>query len=250
MMSLDKIIRITLGLFMIIFIIFLSVVSFQLYVEHTYRASLNSTYSYTCTITTSSTLSDVTFFIPVPADTRGNSPVVERFSTRDIGGLPYDWTVTLFDTGKATMVRITTPGIVTPPETSREKPFSISLSSELTSGTLIDTREPLANSALFRPARDVREVYCPPDNSSLPGTPLCYHYNTSLYADYRALPDTRVSLISSITGRNSWEIFEPGSNEYTSRISLEMVGAKHGWETVSGFLRNSTGRYDVPIISP
>ncbi len=99
---------------MIIFIIFLSVVSFQMYVEHTYRASLNSTYSYTCTITTSSTLSNVTFFIPVPADTRGNSPVVERFSTGDVGGLPDDWTVTLFDTGKATMVRITTPGIVTP----------------------------------------------------------------------------------------------------------------------------------------
>jgi len=195
-------------------------------------------------------ISNVTFFIPVPADIRGNSPVVERFSTRDVGGLPDDWTVTLFDTGKATMVRITTPGIAPPPETSREKPFSISLSSELTSATLIDTREPVANSALFRTVRDVREVSCPMDNSGLPGTPRCYHYNTSLYADFRASPDTQVSVISSITGRNRWKIFEPGSNEYMSRISLEMEGEKHGWETVSGFLRNSTGKYDVPIISP
>lgn len=250
MVYLDKIIRITLGLFMIIFVIFSSVVSYQMYVEHTYRTSLNSTFSYTCIITTSSAISNVTFFIPVPADSQGNSPVVERFSTRDVGGLPDDWTVTLFDTGKATMVRITTPGIVTPPETSRENPFSINLSSELTSNTIIDTREPIANSALFRPVRDVFEVSCPSDNSGLPGTPRCYHYNTSLYADFQASPDTQVSLISSVTGRNSWKIFEPGSNEYTSDIRLEMVGAKHGWETVSGFLRNNTGKYDVPIISP
>lgn len=250
MVTLDKIIRITAGLFIIIFVIFLSLVSFQMYVEHSYRASLNSTYSYTFTITTSSTLSNVTFFIPVPADTGGNSPVVERFSTRDVGGLPDDWTVTLFDTGKATMVRITTPGIVTPPETSRENPFSISLSSELTSVTLIDTREPLANSALFRPVRDVREVSCPPDNSGSEGTPRCYHYNTSLYADFQASPDTQVSLLSSVAGRNSWKIFEPGSNEYVTDISLEMVGANHGWQTVSGFLRNNTGKYDIPKISP
>ena len=31
------------------------------------------------------------------------------FSTRDIAGIPDDWEVTLYDTGKATMVKVTTP---------------------------------------------------------------------------------------------------------------------------------------------
>ncbi len=246
----DRIIKISLGLLMVILIVFVSVVSYQVFVEKAYLTSLSSTYSYTCTITTDSTLSNVTLFLPVPADPSGNSPIVAQFSAHAITGLPNDWMVTLYDTGKATMVRITTPVINPPPGTLPEKPYSILLSSEMKSEKVIDTREPIQNSAMFRPVRDLQQVSCPPDSSLEEGTPRCYRYLTSLYADYQAPSNASVNITSSLAGKNSWKIFEPKSNGYTTSISLLMSGEHHGWATLKGILIKSIGIYDAPDITP
>jgi hypothetical protein len=235
---------------MIIFIVFSSMVSYQIFLEKAYRTSLSSTYSYTCTITTDSPLTNVTLFIPVPADMAGNSPIVARFSSRDIAGLPDTWAMALYDTGKATMVRISTPAITPLNETTSENPLTFTLSSEMKSDTVIDTRDPINNSAVFRPVREVRQVSCPSDRTGINKTPLCYDYLTSLYADYRALPDASVTITSSVTGTNRWKIFEPESNEYTSSISVKVTGGKRGWVNVTGFLQGRNGSYDVPVISP
>lgn len=246
----DKIIRISLALFIIILAILVSAVSYQVFVEKAYLSSLSSTYSYTCTITTDSKLSNVTFFLPVPADPTGNSPIVAQFSADSIEGLPKDWEISLYDTGKATLVRMTIPEINPPAGTLPEKPYRIVLSSNMKSGTIIDTREPINHSALFRPVRDLRPVSCPPDLSLKNGTPQCYRYLTAVYADYQASPNASVTITSALTGNNSWKIFEPGSNEYTAVIRLDMVGENRGWKNVHGFLQSSTGTYDVPDISP
>ena len=58
----DRIIRISLGLFMVILVVFLSAFCYQVVTERMYLSSLSSTYSYTCTITTDSPLSNVTLF--------------------------------------------------------------------------------------------------------------------------------------------------------------------------------------------
>ena len=63
----DRIIKITISLFVIILVSFVATAGYTAYVEHAYRSSLSSTYSYTCTITTDSPLTNVTFFLPVPA---------------------------------------------------------------------------------------------------------------------------------------------------------------------------------------
>jgi hypothetical protein len=246
----DRIIKISLGLFMVILVVFVSVVCYRVFVENAYRTSLSSTYSYTCTITTDSTLSNVTLFLPVPADPSGNSPIVTQFSAYAIAGLPEDWTVSLYDTGKATMVRITTPVITPPEETLPEKPYVIILSSEMKSDRLIDTREPINNSAMFRPVRDLRQFSCPPGSSEKKGTPHCYRYLTSLYADYRASKNASVTITSSLTGNNSWKIFEPRSNEFTTTISLMMSGERSGWSTMNGTLTKHIGIYNAPDISP
>ena len=184
------------------------------------------------------------------ADPSGNSPIVAQFSAHAITGLPNDWLVTLYDTGKATMVRITTPVITPPPGTTPEQPYSIMLSSEMKSDRVIDTREPIQNSAMFRPVRDLQQVSCPPDSSLEEGTPRCYRYLTSLYADYQAPSNASVNITSSLAGKNSWKIFEPKSNEYTTTISLLMSGEHHGWATMNGTLSKSIGIYDAPDISP
>jgi hypothetical protein len=230
-------------------VVFVSVVSYQVFVEKAYLTSLSSTYSYTCTITTDSTLSNVTLFIPVPADPSGNSPIVAQFSAHAIAGLPEDWTVTLYDTGKATMVRITTSVITPSTGTIPEKPYVIMLSSEMKSDKVIDTREPIKNSALFRPVRDLQQVSCAPDSSGEKGTPQCYHYLTSLYADYQAQKNASVNISSTLAGKNSWKIIEPRSNEYTTTVNLQIFGDHHGWSTMKGTLTRSIGIYDAPISS-
>jgi hypothetical protein len=243
---LDRSIKVSLGLLAAIFIVFVSVVSYQTWVGKAYQTSLSSTYSYTCTITTDKPLSNVTLFLPLPADSSGNSPIVEQFSAQDIGGLPQDWTVILYDTGKATMVRITTPLIIPPAGTIPEKSYSIILSSEMRTDTVIDTRDPIKNSAFFRPVRDLGEVSCPSDSFAVSGTPHCYRYTTSLYADYRAQPNASVNISSTLTGNNSWKIFEPASNSYTTSIGLRMSGDRHGWSTMNGTLTSSIGTFDTP----
>jgi hypothetical protein len=117
------------------------------------------------------------------------------------------------------------------------------------SDTVIDTWEPIQNSALFRPVRDLQQVSCPPDSSRENGTPQCYRYLTSLYADYQASPNASVAITSSLTGKNSWKIFEPKSNEYTTTISLLMVGEHRGWSTMNGTLTKSIGIYDAPVLT-
>jgi hypothetical protein len=245
----DKIIKITLSLFVVILIAFTSVIAYQVATETAYLNSLSSTYSYKFTITMGSKLSNVTFFIPVPADPRGYSPIVAGYSARNIAGIPDDWTVTLYDTGKATMVRFDTPAITPPAGTSAANPFTLTLSSDMKSGTIINTREPVNNSAMFHPVRNLQAVTCPPAVTAGKGTPQCYHYITSLYADYEAGPDASVTITSTITGKNSWKIFESGSNEYATATSLQMTGTRHGWETMTGTLITGIGSYDTPLPS-
>jgi hypothetical protein len=238
----DKIIRLTLGLLLVILIASVCVFSYQVFVEKAYRTSLSGTYSYTCTLTTDSPLSNVTLFIPVPADRSGSSPVVAGFSSRDIAGIPDDWNIALYDTGKATMVKVTTPSI-----SPKAGPATIAMAADFASGIMIDTRDPLNNSALFRPVGEMKQIPCAPDRPR--GSPACYHYVTSLYAEYDAAPGATVTISETLVGRNTWNIFEPGSNEYETAVSLQMKGEQHGWSTMSGTLTDHIGMYDTPRLT-
>jgi hypothetical protein len=240
----DKIIRFTLGVLLVILIAFLSLVSYQVYVERAYVTSLSGTYSYRCTITTDSPLTNVTLFIPVPADPAGNSPVVAGFSAGEIGGVPAGWDVTLYDTGKATLVKVTVPAIM---HTERTGPSVFRMAADLQSPGAIDTRDPINTSAMFRPVGDVMPAACA-SGPAAEGSPVCHHYTTSLYADYEAPPGASVNISATLVGRNTWHIFGPGSNEYDTAVSLQMSGPHQGWATMTGTLTDHIGMYDVPEI--
>ena len=139
------------------------------------------------------------------------------------------------------MVRVATPEINPPAGTSTANPFTLTLSSDMKSGTIINTREPVNNSAMFHPVRNLQTVTCSPGVPAGKGTPQCYHYITSLYAEYEAAPDASVNVTSAIVGKNSWKIFDIGSNEYVTATSLQMTGSRHGWETMTSTLTSSIG---------
>jgi len=231
----DKIIKITLAIFIVVLGAFTACTGYSWYVENTYRASLTGTYTYTCTITTSAPLANVTLFIPVPADRTGNSPVIGEFSAQRMNGVPASWKTELYETGKATLVKITAPSMV---------PGTITLQTNVTSKNPIDTENPVENSAMFRPVQNPVTAECIAGGNG----GQCSAYVTSLYADYRADPNAAVTIASSLVARNEWKIFEPRSNEYRTGFTVGMSGDRKEWTTVNGYLEKGIGSYDAPVL--
>jgi hypothetical protein len=240
----DRIIRIVLCLFIVLFAPFAGMLAYTAYTGYAYRTSLSGTYTYSCTITTDAPLYNVTLFIPVPVDRAGNSPMVSGFSNRTMKGVPADWETTLFDTGKSTLLKITTPAIVPPEKTTASHPFTLVFSSESSFRTPVDTLDPVKNSAMFRPVQELDEKVCPRGRSG--SSARCFTFTTAVFADYQTVPGTTVTITSSLTGKNTWTIFEPASNEYHTEVSFSMTGENHGWGVLGGELTSGTGTYDIP----
>jgi hypothetical protein len=223
----DRIIKITIGIFIVLLVAFIGFAGYSFYIENTYRNSLTSTFTYNCIITTDSLLANVTLFIPVPADPSGNSPVIGEYSAQAIRVVPSSWKTELYDTGKATLVKITTPSLA---------PGTTTLYTNITAKGFIDTRSPLENSPVFRPVQELKTA----------GTGQTYV--TTVFADYQAPPGAAVTITSSLIGRNDWKIFGPGSNEYRTGISVQMSGAQNDWNTANGYLDDGIGSYDAPVL--
>lgn len=240
----DKIIRITAGTFVLIFVIFAGTTLYGAYVEKEYRRSLSSTYSYTLTIETSGELRNVTFFIPVPANPNGNSPFVEQFSIGNFTGIPAGWETTLLGSNKATMLKIRAPVIVG----SDGAGISVRTSSDARTGKVIDTKSPQDRDIVLRPVQGTKEVSCVEFKNSGPGA-TCYRYQSAFYADYDSSPNTKIEISSTITGKNEWKVFEPAYNRYTNSISVTMLGENHGWITVDCDMQAGIGSYNVPALS-
>jgi hypothetical protein len=240
----DKVIKTSLGLFMVILAAFTGIITYTGYTENAYRNTISGNYTYTCTIITDAPLYNVTLFIPVPADTTGNSPVISAFSSHTVSGVPAGWETTLYDTGKATMVKVTTPAVIPPAGTNAASPYTVTFSSDTASRTPIDTKDPVGKSAMFRPVQALSENTCPQGPAD--GNTRCFTYTTSVYADYGTAADTTVTITSAVSGKNTWTIFEPRSNEYHTDISTSMKGENHGWALLEGKLTSGTGTYDIP----
>jgi len=240
----DRIIKITLCVFIVLFAPFAGMLAYTAYTGFAYRTTLTGTYTYSCTITTDSPLYNVTLFIPVPVDGNGNSPMASEFSNRTMQGVPPDWETTLFDTGKSTLLKVETPAIVPPEGTTASRPYTITFTSETASRSAIDTRDPVEKSTMFRPVQELGESACTQGPAG--GSARCFTYTTAVYADYQASAGTTVTITSAVTGKNTWNIFGPHSNEYHTDISTRIEGENHGWAVFAGRLSSGTGTYDIP----
>lgn len=240
----DKVIRITSGIFILIFVIFAGTWLYGSYVEKEYRRTLVSTYSYTLVISTSGELRNVTFFIPVPANPNGNSPFVEQFSIGNFTGIPVGWETTLLGSNKGTMVKLQVPVVVG----SDGAGFSVRTSSDARTSKVIDTKSPQDRDIVLRPVQDLKEVRCVEFEDSRPDA-TCYRYQIAVYADYESSPNVKVEISSTINGKNEWKIFEPAYNQYTNSISVTILGENHGWVTTKGEMQAGIGSYNVPVLS-
>jgi hypothetical protein len=159
-------------------------------------------------------------------------------------GVPAEWETTLFDTGKSTLLKIVTPAIIPPEGTTASRPYTITFSSETASRSPIDTLNPVEKSAMFRPVQALGRNACPQEPAG--GSTRCFTYTTAVYADYQTSAGTSVTITSAVTGKNTWKILEPRSNEYHTDIITRMTGESHGWAVSGGRLSSGTGTYDIP----
>ena len=243
----DKVLKITSVLLILVLALIIGYTGYTGFVMTSYQDSLAGTYSYTLSITTDKQLSDVTFFIPVPEDRTGNSMAVTLFSANAMPGVPESWQTTLFDTGKATLLKIHIPELETPLGTTAQNPYTVTMAATLPADAVIDTADPGMNSPVFSPMQDYRSVECTGSGAGSGGSPECAAFATPLYADYTADPNAAVTITSSWSGRNSWTVFEPRSNEYMTTISLLMHGENHGWTTAKGTIASRIGSYEYPF---
>ena len=98
---------------------------------------------------------------------------------------------------------------------------------------------------MFRPVQALTGGECPAEISAWTGA-QCASYTTSLYADYTTSPETLMTMQAYVTGRNTWTIFEPRSNEYHSGVIIVMKGSHKGWTAMDGILSSGIGTYDIP----
>lgn len=246
----DRIMKITIGLLCLVLGLTIGHAVYTGYVMDAYTSSLTSASSYTLSISTDSAISDATFFIPVPADTRGNSMAVTQWSAGQVSGVPASWQTNLFDTGKATLLKISIPRLDPPAGTTAENPFTVTMTADLPSETVIDTADPVAGSPMFRTLQDFRKTGCTGQGTGTRGSPDCAAFVTSVYADYTADPGAAVTITSSYSAKNRWTVFAPQSNEYMTTISLLMHGENHGWQTAKGTITSRIGSYDYPFHYP
>ena len=245
----DKIIKIVLALFIIIVVAFIACASYFGYTDVAYRNSLSANYLYTCTISTNDVLTNVTLFLPVPAEPNGNSPVVTQISNHDVSGVPDTMNLTLYDTGKATLLKVSANSIGSPVINGTTQPVTVMFTVNESSHEHIDTTSPVQNAAVFRPLNGIHTTACPAVDSTSNTTPVCYQYLTYTYADYSAAPSTTVNINESVTGTNTWTVFSPASNQFNNQITvLTLHGGNHGWVTALGWLESGLGSPDVPYL--
>lgn len=240
----DKILRIVISIFIVLFAVFASWGLYGAYVAHQYRQSLTSTYEYSLTFSTSETLRNVTLFIPVPEDMKGKSPFIEQYSAGTFTGIPAGWAVTLLGSDKATMLKLEAAVI----SGSDMNGFSFTNSATESVKGPIDTKSPVSGAIILRPVQKPRSVACPELNAPESAGAVCSLYESAVYADYEASPNAKIEIDSTLVGKNTWTIFQPAANEYRNSISVTMLGANHGWVIAKGTLLSGIGSYDVPEI--
>ncbi|MFC6874619.1 DUF5518 domain-containing protein [Halobellus marinus] len=241
--------------------------------------SEQSTYEYQVTISADQTLSNATFYVPVP-ETSGEAELGERFvedvqyrretpAIRGYDGDPsrVNFTYELVDTKHGRMLAISADRIevnrvyyrevanetmgwreaIPESEYDPSNPSmgvvddgTFTFSVTAPSGEPIDTAALFGTEPLLSPQFNRTPVECMYGSQE---RHRCFEYDTPMYATYGAPEDTTVYVSAHLAGRNEWIAGEWTGNEYRERAHTELLGPGRGWYFVRGELEVGSGRY-------
>jgi hypothetical protein len=236
----DRTLLRVLAILVVVSVAFLAAISINLYMEITYRATLSSTYEYRLSITSDATLENATFYIPVPARGPEASAVLKEIGAGSLLGVPRGWNLSLIGTEKFTMLEVTAREI---PSSPPGKPYLLSVDA-WTHGP-IDTRNAGTGDLVLVPAAKRTPVVCGNLDSQVSPEIRCELYQGSTYADFTAPGNVHLTIFTFLTGRNTWDVFGPSSNEYQDGLQVSFSGGTRGWQTGDGILITGIGDYGI-----
>jgi hypothetical protein len=203
--------------------------------EKVYRSTLTSELCYSVTVVTSSDLSDVTLFIPLPADGNGTSPLSDWIGTGNHSMKFPGWNVSIYGANNESYLKLWT-NLLPGPDDGTESVYTYSVTAP---SPPLHTRNPTRYDYTFLPRENLTPAPCGSDIQD--SHPLCYRYQGLLYASYATSPGAQVQIQADLTATNRWEILQTYQNGYTDRIEAMFRGPERGWHPAEGWLVTATG---------
>jgi hypothetical protein len=241
-------------------VIFFAWVSWQF--DQSARQSERHNYYYSIDLSYNTTINNVTLFLPVPE--LNTTPVfIASLLDKTAYGVSPDWNLSVVSEKGAPMLAIRAarmvpqyhgypvaiePGTSVLPTTlvpgreySGDTPVLIPVSVAVmeTSGSEIDTRNPVGREPLFFPGGNFTPGSC--DTPACDG--LVYDHRVPVYISYTSEHPAVISLRISVSGSNS--IWSGGwrGNTYSDTVFFEIANGKQGWIEGEGRLITAEGVY-------
>ena len=205
-----------------------------------------SSYDYRVELTTDSTLSNVTLYLPLPVinntSSVGTDIVENHFNDYD-----RSWKYALVDTEHGLMLSINNekiePKYATRSRDSKKILHPSIFRTILFTNQTIDTMNPLGNEMVLMPKYNLMQ------NVNASGaysrTSEQFDYDSKMYAYYDTSSNANVSISIYLNGRNEWWIGGWQYNSYWETMEIMLSGSQDGWTTVSGQLVTGEGTYDI-----
>ncbi|AKB74090.1 hypothetical protein MSLAZ_0829 [Methanosarcina lacustris Z-7289] len=211
--------------------------------ERIYERNHMSSYDYRVELTTDSTLSNVTLYLPLPVinntSSVGTDIVENHFNDYD-----RSWKYALVDTEHGLMLSINNekiePKYATRSRDSKKILHPSIFRTILFTNQTIDTMNPLGNEMVLMPKYNIthnvtRRPYPPASEQ--------FDYESKMYAHYDTSSDANVSISIYLNGRNGWWIGGWLYNSYWENMEIKLSGSQAGWTTVNGQLFTGEGTY-------
>ncbi|MFB6082526.1 MAG: DUF5518 domain-containing protein [Halanaeroarchaeum sp.] len=251
--------------------------------EQRMAESYESTYEYRVSLSANDSIADATMYVPVPA-IDGASPMGERFVesvTADryapaIVGYdepppPVDFAYELVETDEGPMIAITTDRIAvrqyyyrevenetegwreripesefdpSNPAMGVQNDGGVTFTVTMTAEDPIETADPFGVEPLLSAQTDRTQVDC---TDYAGAETRCFRTEGRVYLRYDTDPTTRVSVYTTLEGRNEWFAGGWNGNLYRQSAHVAVDGPQDGWVVTMGDLEVGVGAYPDPI---
>ncbi|KKG09788.1 hypothetical protein EO98_02710 [Methanosarcina sp. 2.H.T.1A.6] len=211
--------------------------------ERIYERNHMSSYDYRIELTTDSTLSNFTLYLPLPV-INNTSPVGTDIAENHFNDYDRSWKYALVDTEHGLMLSINNEKIE-PKYATRSRDSKKILHPSIFSMTLftnqtIDTMNPLGNEMVLMPKYNLTQNVT---RRPYPPASEIFDYESKMYAHYDTSSNANVSISIYLHGSNGWWIGGWLYNSYWENMGIKLSGPQAGWTTVNGQLFTGEGTY-------
>ncbi|WP_348607085.1 hypothetical protein [Halobaculum rarum] len=231
--------------------------------------SYSHTAEYRASIQPDATLTNVTLYLPLPAE-NGTSSVGDALVAGSPGVVdaPANWSFEIAETEYGPMLAVSlptlepayrerppprpidpdgetaTPGAATPTPDPQETPIRTLddhlVRVELAFEEPIDTRSPVGSEPVLRPRFDATDAECP---FPAPESTVCREFGTRMFLSYDAPADATVEVSVSYEARNDWFAGGWTGNSFRQSTRTNVTGDGPGWVAVPATEAVGEGTY-------